>query len=256
LRRSILGDGERMRLFRGILPVALLCLSAAGCSFLMKGEEPREDFSYQVEQGDTLSEIGEKFGLTAADLQRYNSIEDPRRLQVGQVLRVPAVGPVEDSRRLFRSESDQQATSDMQLKVINIAHVRDFVGALNEPVEKARLSSQFGWRWNRFHEGADLAARKGTPVYAAHDGEVVLVSESWGRYGKVVVLRGGSLMTVYGHNDRNHVEVGDLVSKGDHIADVGSTGDATGPHLHFETRVQDPQGRFAAVSPHVFYPEN
>jgi murein DD-endopeptidase MepM/ murein hydrolase activator NlpD len=61
-------------------------------------------------------------------------------------------------------------------------------------------------------------------------------------------------MTVYGHNSKNLVSKGDRIDKGDRIAKVGQTGDASGPHLHFETRVMDDNGRYAAVNPMVFYP--
>ena len=76
------------------------------------------------------------------------------------------------------------------------------------------------------------------------------------RSGKVVVVQGEGLMTVYGHNSRNRVDEGEQVSKGDHIADVGATGDATGPHLHFETRVRDENGHWAAINPLTFYPKS
>jgi murein DD-endopeptidase MepM/ murein hydrolase activator NlpD len=99
-----------------------------------------------------------------------------------------------------------------------------------------------------------LAAPEGTPVLAAHDGVVVLETDSWGGYGKVVVIKGDKLMTVYGHNSVNHVKKGARVTRGQQIAKVGQTGDASGPHLHFETRILDESGRYAAVNPNVFYP--
>jgi murein DD-endopeptidase MepM/ murein hydrolase activator NlpD len=120
------------------------------------------------------------------------------------------------------------------------------------PIQGATYSSKFGWRWSKFHEGIDLAAPEGTKILAAHAGRVVYVSNSYHGYGKIVVVRGEGLMTVYGHNKRNRASVGDDVQKGDWIADVGQTGDASGPHLHFETRVQDDNGRFAAVDPVLF----
>jgi murein DD-endopeptidase MepM/ murein hydrolase activator NlpD len=99
----------------------------------------------------------------------------------------------------------------------------------------------------------DLAAPEGTKIIAAHAGRVVYTSDAYYGYGRVVVIRGEGLMTVYGHNSRNRVSVGESVAKGDWIADVGQTGDASGPHLHFETRVIDRSGRFAAVDPALFF---
>ena len=104
------------------------------------------------------------------------------------------------------------------------------------------LSSSYGDRVHprggeeRFHTGLDLRARGGTPVYAAADGTVTLSGAS-GAYGNVVLLdHGGGLQTLYAHHERNLVEVGDTVRRGQPIALVGRTGNATGEHLHFEVR--------------------
>jgi murein DD-endopeptidase MepM/ murein hydrolase activator NlpD len=67
------------------------------------------------------------------------------------------------------------------------------------------------------------------------------------------VIQGDKLLTAYGHTSGNHVSVGDKVFKGEHIADVGQTGRATGPHLHFETRILDSNGKYAAVDPYIFF---
>lgn len=104
------------------------------------------------------------------------------------------------------------------------------------------LSSSYGDRAHprsgdqRFHTGLDLRAHGGTPVYAAADGTVSLSGES-GAYGNVVLLdHGGGLQTLYAHHERNLVGVGDVVRRGQPIALVGHTGNATGDHLHFEVR--------------------
>jgi murein DD-endopeptidase MepM/ murein hydrolase activator NlpD len=141
-----------------------------------------------------------------------------------------------------------------QLRMVSMKPARGYVGQLEFPVEEARYTSRFGWRWSKFHEGIDLAAAEGTPVLAAHDGVVVLASDSWGRFGKVVVVKGEGLLTVYAHNSLNKVSKGAKIRRGQRIAKVGATGDASAPHLHFETRILDEQGRFAAVNPTVFFP--
>lgn len=247
-----------MRLLGRLIPVLCLAAALGGCSLLSgRGGDPREEQVYEIRRGDTLHEIGETYGVSAVDLQRYNDIDDPRTLQVGQILKIPGVGPVDRASLRPASLITQgpRAGEDTG-RMVSITPVKGYIGNLGTPVKAGKHSSPFGWRWSRFHEGTDLAARKGTPVLAAHDGTVVLVSESWGRYGKVVIVEGEGLLTVYGHNSRNHVDTGDLVEKGDHIADVGATGDATGPHLHFETRVRDENGHFAAIDPYHFYPNN
>lgn len=102
------------------------------------------------------------------------------------------------------------------------------------PVEYDYISSEFGPRWGRMHQGIDFAAQTGSPVYAASAGTVVISGWESG-YGKSVVLEhGNNRQTRYAHCSRLLVKVGQQVAKGDLIAKVGSTGHSTGPHLHFE----------------------
>lgn len=111
------------------------------------------------------------------------------------------------------------------------------------PVESVRMTSGYGdrnhpiLRQRRQHNGVDLAATTGTPVYATADGRVGQ-AEWYGSYGNFVrIEHGGELHTRYGHLSSYTVEAGDAVRKGDLIGYVGSTGRSTGPHLHYEVRV-------------------
>ncbi|HEX2953068.1 MAG TPA: peptidoglycan DD-metalloendopeptidase family protein [Bacillota bacterium] len=106
-----------------------------------------------------------------------------------------------------------------------------------------RITSPFGWRFHpvlhkqKFHSGIDISAGMGTPVCAADSG-VVIVSGWNGGYGKMVVIdHGNRISTLYGHNSVLRVSVGDRVTQGQVIALSGSTGLSTGPHVHFEVRV-------------------
>jgi len=108
------------------------------------------------------------------------------------------------------------------------------------------ITSGFGWRWGRMHEGVDLAISTGTPVVAAKAG-VVIVAGWMGGYGNLVVVdHGGGVATAYGHNTSVTVGVGQQVEQGQLIAYSGSTGHSTGPHVHFEVRINggavDPMG--------------
>ena len=105
------------------------------------------------------------------------------------------------------------------------------------------ITSGYGMRrhpilgYSRMHTGVDFRAAYGSPVYASHSGTVILAGRMGG-YGKAVVIsHGGGLSTLYGHNSQLHVSVGQDVERGDVIANAGSTGLSTGPHLHFEVRV-------------------
>lgn len=102
------------------------------------------------------------------------------------------------------------------------------------PVMNPVISSSFGPRGDSFHRGVDFAAPKGTPIMASLSG-VVILSEyhpSWGNY--IVIEHENGLTTLYAHNNQNLVTVGQMVSQRDVIASMGSTGNSTGPHLHFE----------------------
>jgi len=110
------------------------------------------------------------------------------------------------------------------------------VAGLIWPVQGV-LTSPFGMRWGRMHEGIDIGASIGTPIYAAASGTVVYAG--WeGGYGNLTVIdHGGGLATAYGHQSRLGVSNGQVVTRGQVIGYVGSTGHSTGPHLHFEVRV-------------------
>jgi len=105
-----------------------------------------------------------------------------------------------------------------------------------------RVTSPYGNRrrpWGggtEFHSGIDIGAPRGTNIVAAESGTVIL--SGWhGGYGQTVIIEhGNGITTLYGHNSRNLVSVGDWVNRGDVIAHIGSTGISTGPHLHFEVR--------------------
>jgi murein DD-endopeptidase MepM/ murein hydrolase activator NlpD len=109
-------------------------------------------------------------------------------------------------------------------------------GRLGWPVS-GPVTSGFGPRWGRMHEGIDIAVPEGTPVRAAAAGTVIYVG--WlGGYGNLVVLdHGGGLSTAYAHNSSFAVSVGQSVAAGEVVAYSGNTGNSSGPHVHFEVRV-------------------
>lgn len=104
------------------------------------------------------------------------------------------------------------------------------------PSGTGTITSPFGWRWGRMHNGVDIAAPSGTPIRASDSG-IVSFSGFRSSYGNLVIIEhGNGYSTYYAHNSKNLVSQGQQVSKGQTIALVGRTGFATGPHVHFEIR--------------------
>lgn len=100
-----------------------------------------------------------------------------------------------------------------------------------------QVSSPFGKRRRKFHEGIDIRAHRGTPIYASNSGKVIYSSRKIKGYGNmVVIMHPNNFATVYAHNSKNAVKQGENVDQGQLIGYVGSTGRSTGPHLHFEIR--------------------
>jgi murein DD-endopeptidase MepM/ murein hydrolase activator NlpD len=138
-------------------------------------------------------------------------------------------------------ERSDQLTVLEALLVTNSANKR-FLPTL-APVDGGWLSSSFGWRIDpftgqkSFHEGLDFPTEAGTPISAAASGKVIF-ADVHPQYGKMVEIdHGNGLVTRYAHASRLFVKEGDLVVRGQKVATVGSTGRATGPHLHFEVRL-------------------
>ena len=115
---------------------------------------------------------------------------------------------------------------------------------LSWPVKTGYVSSGYKWRrlggTTSFHGAIDIAASRGTPIYAAGGG-VVILARYYGNAGRTVFIdHGGGMTTLYFHMDKILVNVGQTVITGDQIGTIGTTGRTTGPHVHFETRLRNP----------------
>jgi len=142
----------------------------------------------------------------------------------------------EDSREIETMLQRMQRTPEGRERLS-----KPFTGRFLTPVQ-GRISSPYGYRRHpvykvrKLHTGLDIAAARGTPIRCAGDGIVVHASR-WGGYGNCIIVdHGGGLATLYGHCSRLGVTTGQKVTQGQVIGYVGSTGVATGPHLHFEVR--------------------
>ncbi len=109
-------------------------------------------------------------------------------------------------------------------------------GTFMRPVNGAKITSKYGPRSSGFHTGTDFAIAQGTPIYASASGTVKFAGRKGG-YGNLVIIdHGNGYQTYYAHCSALYVSAGQKVSKGENIAAVGSTGNSTGPHVHFEIR--------------------
>ena len=143
---------------------------------------------------------------------------------------------------LEKIEFSTERLSSLEAKLLQQSVLKDTLPN-SSPVAAAFNSSSFGWRIDpfnghkAFHEGLDFTAGTGTPIYAAAGG-IVSTAEQTPDYGKLVKIDHGSgLETRYAHASRLLVRAGERVEKGQKIAEVGSTGRSTGPHLHYEIRL-------------------
>lgn len=137
-------------------------------------------------------------------------------------------------------EQEQNVTlSQEEQDIANVKNTTNFI----KPVE-GTISSRYGYRETatgavpKNHTGTDIAANTGTKIVSATDGEVVLSSEE-GDYGKHLKIQIGEVSIIYAHCNNLYVKQGEQVVQGQEIAEVGSTGNSTGPHLHFEVRYQE-----------------
>jgi murein DD-endopeptidase MepM/ murein hydrolase activator NlpD len=179
--------------------------------------------------------VAQEGALSSTKSSRENTLEDVQHTREEYLHEVEALAAV--SAQLAGQIRGAQATSSVV--------VRHTSSGLVWPVS-GPVTSVFGWRWGRMHEGIDIAVPTGTPIVAAAAGRVI--HAGWmGGYGNLVVIdHGGGLATAYAHNSSIPVGSGQDVSQGQVIAYAGSTGNSTGSHLHFEVRVNgsavDPLG--------------
>ena len=189
---------------------------------------------HTVQKGQTLHFIARAYNVNLDRLKRINGVYDPSRLQIGTRLWIPGARQVLN----IDSNINKQALAKNKKKrkgALNNS-IKAAKGFLIWPV-KGQLTSRFGNRSGRHHDGIDIGARRGTSIVAAAEGKVMFAG--WGPtgYGLMIIIKHkNDLTTVYAHNSHVHVYKNQMVKKGQKIASVGSTGRSTGPHLHFEVR--------------------
>jgi len=188
---------------------------------------------HKVAKGQTLSAIAKKYGIAATEIAKANGLSD-ESLKVGKILIIPGGKIIETPRPRVVS----QPARPVQISTWDEAPISG-TGRMIWPNGCQRITQYFkGWR----HTGIDIACAWGTTLRAADSGRVARVQFARTGYGyNVIIDHGGGVQTLYGHMSRIDVEVGEYVEKGESIGAEGSTGRSTGPHCHFEVRVNGVQ---------------
>jgi murein DD-endopeptidase MepM/ murein hydrolase activator NlpD len=238
-----------------------------------------EILTYTVQPNDTLSGIAAQFGVSVETIMWSNKeVEDyPDLLSIGQVLQIPPVDgiyytvqageTVDGLAKRFTADAEAikafplnglqepfALTPGQQIVIPGgrKPYVPKVVYAdVGSPPAGAKTGTgRFGWPisglltqgYHAAHRAIDVGAPIGTPVYAADSGYVTMAGRTGGGYGTAIVINhGNGFQTLYAHLSAVLVRVGDSVSRGDRIGSCGNTGRSTGPHLHFEIRLNGVQ---------------
>ena len=242
-----IGDGLRCLAWYA-LPWLCCVVLLTGCHGGSLSERTTQRGVYhRVEQGQTLWSIAHAYGVEPKTLARVNRLSTTDPLRVGQRLYIPGVtSQREVASRCPCGPAASTPSRNHTQTIVPVSPPRQFA----IPQEKAAVKRpRFVWPvqgavtrdfeqgGKHRHDGIDIVAPEDTPIRAAADGKVIYSDWGPGGYGRIVILQHGpDLVTVYAHNNRNLVHLGQFVRQGDQIATVGKSGRATGYHLHFEIR--------------------
>ena len=193
---------------------------------------PDSGINYEIKSGDTVLAIAKKYQTEAKEIVEVNKLADASDIQIGDLLFIPnGVKPtaVVSSYRpkpapvaVYTDKEVPAATTDTGTKLL-------------WPLTSHRITQYYHWG----HSGLDVGDKAGKPIYAAEAGKVERSGWSRGYGYNVVINHGNGIKTVYGHASQLLVKTGESVARGQTIALIGNTGWSTGPHLHFEVRVNE-----------------
>jgi len=190
---------------------------------------PNSGINHEVRSGDTILAIARKYQVKANDIVVHNKLVSAGDIRSGDLLFIP--GGVKPT--TVRSSYTPPKT------VYNNTYIPPAATGSSSkllwPVVSTRITQYYHWR----HHGLDIGDKTGQPIYASESGKVE--RSGWNRgYGyNVVINHGNGLKTLYAHASSLLVKAGDTVSRGQTIALIGSTGWSTGPHIHYEVRVNN-----------------
>ena len=200
-----------------------------------------EILSYDINFNELYNNIKDKILGIISKKEEENKTEETNEKNNELENEQNAIGGAEENlidTNVTQVETKQELSQTEQ-DIINVKNTTTFI----KPIEGI-ISSKFGQRDTatgnvpKNHTGTDIAANLGTKIKSATDGEVVLAS-SEGDYGNHLKIQIGEVSIIYAHCNSLYVKQGDIVKQGQEIAEVGTTGNSTGPHLHFEIRYQE-----------------
>ncbi|MCX6784877.1 MAG: peptidoglycan DD-metalloendopeptidase family protein [Candidatus Komeilibacteria bacterium] len=198
---------------------------------------PVSGVSYKITKGDTLKKVAARYNINENQIAEANNLSSRAALTVGQIIFIPGGAKP----KIIQPKAPTRATikNAFATKPDSYQAAQDNGTYLLWPTVARRITQYFGWR----HAGLDIGSPIGQPIYAAEDGVVEKSGWNSGGYGNYVIINhGGGLTTIYGHASALYVVAGETVSRGQIIAAIGSTGRSTGPHLHFEVRINGKRG--------------
>ena len=205
---------------------------------------------YTVKQGDTLIRIGLESGQSHRDIARWNALENPNRIEIGQVLRVapPEEAVVTKPVAVAKATATALPPAGAASAPAKAASAPASAPATNGSNSSSEDDISFAWPSKgevldgfdeaKNRKGVDIGGASGDAVWAAADGKVVYADAGLRGYGKLIILKHNSMyLTAYAHNQTLLVKEDQMVKKGQKIAEMGST-DADRVKLHFEVRKQ------------------
>jgi murein DD-endopeptidase MepM/ murein hydrolase activator NlpD len=195
---------------------------------------PMSGVSHQVKKGDSVASIAKLYGVEASAIIDFNKLASADDIKSGDILIVPGgeapevVAPKPTLAQSSAKSNQSVASGNSQpLAPIKVPASKK----LFWPTSSHKLNQYFG----RGHTGIDIDGDVGSPIYAAEGGRAVTVGWNKGGYGLYIILEhADGRRTLYGHLSKVFISAGQQVTKGQNIANMGSTGRSTGPHLHFE----------------------
>lgn len=196
----------------------------------------REGTYYFVKPNDTLTSIAAQYKVSGIALAHVNDMLYESSLPVGRRIFIPNKKKLSKyiDKKLLKSHMAQGQSNKKKDKADGKTIAKQQGAGFIWPTGKGEVTSGYGMRRGRPHDGIDIGVPSGTPVLSVADGEV-LFAEYFSAYGKLILIKHkNGYFTAYAHNRKFLVSKGQKVKQGQTIAESGKTGRATGPHVHFE----------------------